>query len=410
VFPICFAFVVIGVETYDHFHRVTLLAVVLGGACLLAVLVRLAITFAQNLRMLEASREDASTDPLTGLFNRRRLDRHLAVALAPDDASPSKMLMLLDLNGFKLYNDTFGHTAGDALLARLGGQLGEAVAGRGHAYRMGGDEFCALVDVRDERPEQLAATIASSLSEHGEGFMIDASFGAIAIPQEAADSETALRLVDQRMYAQKQRSRVSAREQSSNVLTRALLERSPALTEHLSAVSEMAVATGRELGLDEAELETLQIAGRLHDIGKVAIPDAILHKPGPLDDDERAYVQRHSVVGERIISAAPALINVAELVRSVHERYDGGGYPDSLARDQIPLGSRILAVCDAYHAMTTGQRPYRKPVPHDDAIAELRCGAGSQFDPLIVRAFLRTHPDRARAEIRVPATITAALI
>jgi diguanylate cyclase (GGDEF)-like protein len=410
VFPICFAFVVIGVETYDHFHRVTLLAVVLGGACLLAVLVRLAITFAQNLRMLEASREDASTDPLTGLFNRRRLDRHLAAALAPDDASPSKMLMLLDLNGFKLYNDTFGHTAGDALLARLGGQLGEAVAGRGHAYRMGGDEFCALVDVRDERPEQLAATIASSLSEHGEGFMIDASFGAIAIPQEAADSETALRLVDQRMYAQKQRSRVSAREQSSNVLTRALLERSPALTEHLSAVSEMAVATGRELGLDEAELETLQIAGRLHDIGKVAIPDAILHKPGPLDDEERAYVQRHSVVGERIISAAPALINVAELVRSVHERYDGGGYPDSLARDQIPLGSRILAVCDAYHAMTTGQRPYRKPVPHDDAIAELRRGAGSQFDPLIVRAFLRTHPDRARAEIRVPATITAALI
>ena len=219
--------------------------------------------------------------------------------------------MLLDLNGFKLYNDTFGHPAGDALLARLGGHLGDAVAGRGHAYRMGGDEFCALIDLRDERPAELAATIASSLSERGEGFVIDASFGAIVIPQDATDSETALRLVDQRMYAQKQRSRVSAREQSSNVLMSALLERSPAMMEHLSVVSEMAVATGRELGLDEAELETLRIAGRLHDIGKVAIPDAILDKPGPLDEEERAYVERHSVVGERIIAAAPALANVA---------------------------------------------------------------------------------------------------
>ena len=167
VFPIGFAVLVIGVETYDHFRRVTLLAVLLAGACLVAVLVRLAITFAQNLRVLQASREDASTDPLTGLFNRRRLDPQLAAALGSDDASRSKMLMLLDLNGFKLYNDTFGHPAGDALLARLGGHLGDAVAGRGHAYRMGGDEFCALIDLRDERPAELAATIASSLSRSG---------------------------------------------------------------------------------------------------------------------------------------------------------------------------------------------------------------------------------------------------
>jgi HD-GYP domain-containing protein (c-di-GMP phosphodiesterase class II) len=263
--------------------------------------------------------------------------------------------------------------------------------------------------VGDERPDELAATIASSLSEWGEGFAIDASFGALAIPEVAIDAETALRLVDQRMYAQKQRSRVSAREQSSNVLIRAFLERSPRMREHLTAVSAMAVATGSELGLDETELETLAIAGRLHDIGKMAIPDAILDKDGPLDDQERAYVQRHSVAGERIIAAAPALANVAPLVRSVHERYDGSGYPDGLSGDEIPLGARIIAVCDAYNAMTSDQRPYRRPVSHEKAIAEIRRCAGSRFDPLIIRAFLRTQSARSRAESRMTAAFRPGL-
>ncbi len=298
VFPILFALIVVGVETYDHFHRVTMLALALAGACLLAVLLRLAITFAQNLGMLRASREEATTDVLTGLANRRRLDRHLAEALTTPDGA-DRLLVLFDLNGFKLYNDTFGHPAGDALLTRLGGHLAAAVAGRGHAYRIGGDEFCVLVTLRGDAPAPLASRLAAALSEHGDGFSIDASYGWGALPLEAADPESALRLVDQRMYAQKQGGRASARSQSKDVLVQALLERSPELTEHLSVVSRMAGATARRLGLDEAERETIETAGALHDIGKFAIPDAILDKPGPLDDVEWEYVKRHSASGRR---------------------------------------------------------------------------------------------------------------
>ena len=267
---------------------------------------------------------------------------------------------------------------------------------------IGGDEFCVLVTLRGDAPAPLASRLAAALSEHGDGFSIDASYGWGALPLEAADPESALRLVDQRMYAQKQGGRASARSQSKDVLVQALLERSPELTEHLSVVSRMAGATARRLGLDEAERETIETAGALHDIGKFAIPDAILDKPGPLDDVEWEYVKRHSAIGERIVAAAPALAGVAKLVRSTHEHVDGSGYPDGLTGEQIPLGARVLAVCDAYDAMTSGDRPYRKAMDPASALAELRRCAGTQFDPSVVEAFLaadasselETHSDR----------------
>jgi two-component system cell cycle response regulator len=342
--------------------------------------------------MLQSSREDAATDALTGLANRRQLDRDLAELFRVPDAPEERMLMLLDLNGFKLYNDTFGHPAGDALLARISDHLTRAVNGRGKAYRMGGDEFCVLTHAEgDAASERVARTIAAALSERGEGFTIDASYGWVILPREASDPDLALRIVDQRMYAQKEGGRVSARAQSKNVLVQALLERSPDLTEHLSAVSSMAVATGQRLGLGETELETIEVAGALHDIGKVAIPDEILNKMGPLNDEEWQYVKRHSIVGERIVGAAPALEGVARIVRSVHERVDGAGYPDQLLGADIPLGSRILAVVDAFHAMTSGDRPYRTAIDEASAFAELDRCAGTQFDVDVVAAFFHTR-------------------
>jgi two-component system cell cycle response regulator len=384
--PICFALVVIGIETYDHFHPITILALVLAGACLVTVVLRLAITFAQNVGMLHVSREEASTDPLTGLANRRLLTAHLAdIFAAPDN--DARLLVIFDLNGFKLYNDTFGHPAGDALLVRLGRRLEGAVAGHGHAYRMGGDEFCVLMSLNEDAPEPIASRVAIALSEQGDGFSIDASYGWGSLPVEAKDADSALRLVDQRMYVQKQGGRASARAQSKDVLLQALVERSPSLAEHLNDVSRTAVATARRLGLGDNEQELIATTGELHDIGKFAIPDAILNKPGPLDDDEWAYIKRHSAIGERIIAAAPALAGVAKLVRSIHERIDGTGYPDGLTGEEIPLGARIVSVCDAYDAMTNGDRPYRKAINQTAALVELRRCAGTQFDAAVVDAF-----------------------
>jgi two-component system, cell cycle response regulator len=143
------------------------------------------------------------------------------------------------------------------------------------------------------------------------------------------------------------------------------------------------------------DLDEVARAAELHDVGKVAIPDAILNKPGPLDESEWNFMRRHTVIGERILLSAPALRPVARLVRSSHERWDGGGYPDGLRGDEIPLGARVVAVCDAFDAMTT-ERPYREPIPESQALAELRRCAGTQFDPMVVDAFCRViareHP------------------
>jgi HD-GYP domain-containing protein (c-di-GMP phosphodiesterase class II) len=149
----------------------------------------------------------------------------------------------------------------------------------------------------------------------------------------------------------------------------------------------MAAAVARRLGLDDKEVERIAHAARLHDVGKVAIPDAILAKPEPLEPEEWEFMKRHTIIGERIISAAPSLTDVARLVRSSHERWDGNGYPDELAGEDIPLGARIVSACDAYDAMIT-DRPYKAAVDSELACAELRRCAGTQFDPAVVPAFL----------------------
>jgi HD-GYP domain-containing protein (c-di-GMP phosphodiesterase class II) len=155
----------------------------------------------------------------------------------------------------------------------------------------------------------------------------------------------------------------------------------------------LAAATAESLGLSAEEVENVRHASELHDVGKVAIPDAILGKPGPLTEEEWAFVRRHTIIGERIILAAPALTRVATLVRASHERWDGGGYPDRLVGEAIPVGARIVAVADAYAAMIAG-RPYRSARTPADALAELRTCAGTQFDPAVVDAWCAAYERR----------------
>ena len=166
-----------------------------------------------------------------------------------------------------------------------------------------------------------------------------------------------------------------------------IAERDADLGDHVSGVVEFSAAVSKMLGLSPDRVEHVRRASALHDIGKLAIPESILEKPSPLSAEEWQFVRQHTIIGERILAAAPSLASCAKIVRSTHEWWDGTGYPDGLAGQDIPLEARIIAVCDAFQAMTT-HRPYRQARTIENAIVELRSCAGTQFDPHVVRAFV----------------------
>ena len=385
--PLVFAGVALGLLAYAGVGDVDPLAVVLATIALVTTGLRLLITARENARMLGASRREAVTDALTGLGNRRALSQALDQALDTAGAGESFALLLADLDGFKRYNDTFGHPAGDALLTRLGERLAAAaVDRRGTAYRLGGDEFCVLLAGSPEDTFEAAEALRGALTEHGEGFEVGCSVGLVLLPEEATEPGEALRIADQRLYAAKNGGRATAERQSKDVLIRALVERSPELVEHSTDVATLSEEVARRLGLTDHAAREVRHAAELHDVGKVAVPDAILAKPGPLDEHEWAFIRQHTLIGERIIAAAPALARVAPIVRASHERWDGRGYPDGTEGDHIPLGARIVAVADAYDAMVA-DRPYEPARTSEAALTELCRCAGSQFDPAVVAVF-----------------------
>ena len=359
-----------------HMHPV---ALVLASVTIVLVLSRTVLAFWENSQLLETSRREALTDSLTALANRRKLLVDLEVEVDSASEEEPRMLVLFDLNGFKTYNDTFGHPAGDALLARLAGKLAAVVAPDGAAYRMGGDEFCVLLP----KPEPDIQRIAAALWESGEGFEVTSAYGAALIPDDATTVSTALSVADERLYAHKELLAEIRRGTAHEPLLRTLAEREPELRAHVADVSSLAVRVGEQLGLAPDELEELRLAAELHDVGKLAIPDIVLQKSGPLDPTEWGFIHAHTLIGQRILGAAPALRPVGTIVRSTHENWDGTGYPDGLAGEEIPLAARIIAACDAYSAMTS-DRPYRAAQMPAKAVAELRRCAGQQFDRQMV--------------------------
>jgi diguanylate cyclase (GGDEF)-like protein len=373
----------------------------LTTATLFAVVLRLVLTFAQNHRLVV----QLETDPLTGLFNRGKLIYDLDRLLSSEQRSPH-LLAILDLDGFKAYNDAFGHPAGDSLLVRLSHQLAAAVGEGGRAYRMGGDEFAMLIPGAATRAAEAVEAGVAALSEHGEGFRVTCSSGSAEVPAEATDRASALQLADQRMYGQKDSRRTSAGGEVEAVLIRVLNQRAPELGEHGNAVKGLAAAVGEDLGLPPGELAALSRASELHDVGKIAIPDAILNKTTPLTDEEWEFIRQHTILGERIVSAAPSLVAVGRLIRASHERWDGRGYPDGLSGENIPLSARIIFACDAYDAITA-ERPYSTARGPETALEELRRSAGSQFDPEVVASLERVLRSAPAGQLTVPQPVAS---
>jgi diguanylate cyclase (GGDEF)-like protein len=341
-----------------------------------------------RLRMLAAQDElhtAATIDALTGLGNRRALMDTLDACIASGEPT---IVAMFDLDGFKGYNDSFGHLAGDALLARLGARLQTTVHSYGAAFRLGGDEFCVVAAGDDVLRGLIERNATAALREDGSAFAITASCGTVLIDDASMTRVDALRLADDRMYANKNGARRSAGAQSKDVLLSALAERHPDLEHQFDRMAELAVEVAQAMGCSPAMTAAIGQAAELHDIGKVAIPAGILGKTTALDDVEWGFIRRHPIIGERIVSAAPALSGVAPLVRASHERWDGTGYPDGLSGQMIPLGARIIAACDALDAMVS-ERPYRSARSLDEARAELRRFAGTQFDPDVVDALLQ---------------------
>jgi diguanylate cyclase (GGDEF)-like protein len=388
------ALLALGLLIVDHYMQLNDLAMWMASASVLAVVVRFGLTFRANLRMLSASEDEATTDALTGLGNRRALVRDLERAAEEAHGGDAHVLALFDLDGFKSYNDAFGHPAGDALLERLGANLAATIAGAGSAYRMGGDEFCLLARVDGDRADAIVARAAEALSEHGERFRVGCSYGTVVMTGETLHASDALRIADQRMYANKRGGRPSNEETIHQVLLSVVGEHDGALRDHVDDVADLAERVSHELGLGASETAHVRRAAALHDVGKVAIPDEVLHAPRKLTDEEWQYMRQHTIIGARIIGAAPELLPVAEIVRSSHERWDGAGYPDALAGEEIPLGARIVAVCDSFDAMTT-TRAYRAAMPISEALDELERCAGTQFDPRVVAAFRAVLADVA---------------
>ncbi len=388
--PFVCGLVAVGVLVDSYFQHRNVVGVALAAAAVITVAARAALTFRENAEMSAHMHLLASTDVLTGLGNRRKLMSDLEQVFVRADGK-QRLFVIYDLNGFKRYNDTFGHPTGDALLARLAGKLEAAVGDAGSCYRLGGDEFCTIAPVTTDGIERFLDLATRALSESGEAFDISTAFGCTILPEEAKSPGDVLHVADKRLYAQKYQLLVS-RGRPHAVLLQALQEREPALREHVGGVADLSLRLGASLGLSEPAIEELGLAAQLHDVGKLAIPDVVLSKTEPLDESELVFIRSHTLIGQRILDASPALLEVGKIVRSTHERWDGGGYPDGTARTEIPLPARIIAVCDSFCAMVES-RPHGVVYTPVEARAELRRLAGSQFDPELVRRFCELDLD-----------------
>jgi diguanylate cyclase (GGDEF)-like protein/putative nucleotidyltransferase with HDIG domain len=373
----------------------------------------------------------ALTDPLTGLGNHRHFHERLQRELRSAEEQRTPLtLCFLDVDNFKRINDRFGHPAGDRVLSQVSSRLRQG----GEAFRLGGDEFALLLVGLDEQKALAAGRSiverigAVEFDDIGE---VTVSAGLAVFPVQGHGRDELIRLADSALYWAKEhgKNRVrlyrpdvvevaelkrlaagpdeAARYRAAASLAKAVDARDTYTGSHSARVSELAARIARRLGLDDEQVELTRLAGSLHDLGKLAIPEEILRKDGTLTDSERLVLERHPQIGFRMLDSL-GVDPVANIVLHHHERWDGAGYPDRLIGDQIPLGARIILVADAYDAMTS-DRVYRPKRSSRAALAELRRCAGTQFEPRIVGAIaeeveeLEELEERPTQPVLVPA-------
>ncbi len=377
------------------------------SAALVGPLVAVAL-YQRSVHEALAAMRLALTDPLTGLGNHRHFHERLQADLdrSAQQALPFS-LCLVDIDDFKHVNDRHGHPMGDRVLAQVASRLRQG----GEAFRLGGDEFALLLPGRTEREALDVANvvlerISATTFEHGGRLTLSA--GVATFPLHGTDRAELVRVADNALYWSKEHGKACAtafrggaaelgdlrrlgqerdrhaRFLAAEGLARAVDARDAYTGEHSAEVGELAARIAARMGRDSDEVELLRLAGSLHDVGKLAIPEDILRKPGPLSEAERIVLERHPQIGFRMLDSL-GVEPVATWVLHHHERWDGSGYPNRLAGAGIPLGARILFVADAYDAMTT-DRVYRGRLSHERAVHELERCAGTQFDPDVVAA------------------------
>ena len=326
-------------------------------------------------------------DQLTGLSNRRFFEQ----ALIRLDVAGNYPLTLVmgDVNGLKLINDSFGHVTGDELLIKVAQVLREACRGDDIIARLGGDEFVILLPNTDTAgTEQILKRVTALAIEARVGSIeLSISFGYETKRYEEEHIHELFKRAEDHMYKKKLFEGPSMRGRTIKTIIRTLHEKNKREEQHSYRVSELCQKMGEALGLREGEVQELKTVGLLHDIGKIAIEENILNKPGKLTKDEWDEMKRHPEIGYRILSTVNGMSEMAEYVLAHHERWDGLGYPKGLKGAELPLQTKIITIADAYDAMTSA-RSYREALPDEVAIAELRKNAGTQFDPELVKVFI----------------------
>ena len=332
-------------------------------------------------------------DHLTGLYNRQYFEKKLS-ELKREENLPLSVLVA-DINGLHLINEAFGQNEGDLVIIKSARIIRNCRRDKDIIARTGGDEFGIIMPLTDntEAHELLDsiknACVSFNENNGGKSPEINISMGYATISDELELTEEALKTADEYMRNRKLFSQQSSYSDIINSIMTTVYEKSQETEKHAERLAELSTRVGRMLNLMEKDLGELQLLGMLHDIGKIGIDDKILNKPGKLTEEEWVIMKRHPEIGYRIARASHKLARIADYILTHHERWDGTGYPKGLKGNDIPLLSRILAVADAYDAMTE-DRVYRKAMSKEQALEEIRQNAGTQFDPLISNIFIET--------------------